>query len=105
MADTARSSNLTVDHGQIRRWAEERGGRPARVKDAPAALHLDFPGHPVDLALERVAWDEWFVAFDAANLALLFQEVTRDGTKSTFHKLVARERLREQDQRDQGGAD
>ena len=39
------------------------------------------------------------------NLALLFQDQTRDGQKSTFHKLVSRDRLREQDQRDQGGSD
>ena len=27
------SSKTTTDHDEIRRWAEERGGRPAHVKD------------------------------------------------------------------------
>jgi hypothetical protein len=30
----AGESHTTTDHGESRRWAEERGGRPARVKES-----------------------------------------------------------------------
>ena len=39
-----------ADHRQIMRWAEERGGRPARVKDTAnrsgegGVLRFDFDG-------------------------------------------------------------
>lgn len=111
MARTARSSNLTIDHDRIRRWAEARGARPACVKGTsrgqgdPGMIRLDFPGASGEGKLEDISWDEWFEKFDRSNLALLYQEVTKDGTKSHFNKLVRRDRLKEQDERDQGGTD
>ena len=45
----AGESKTTTDHDEIRRWVEERGGRPARVTDTgsdgdPGILRIDFPG-------------------------------------------------------------
>ncbi len=45
----ARSGHTTTDHEEIRRWAEERGARPARVRRTgrdgdPGMIRLDFPG-------------------------------------------------------------
>ncbi|MGD9740281.1 MAG: hypothetical protein AB7O56_12170 [Bauldia sp.] len=81
-----------TDHEEIRRWAEERGGRPARVADTAddggGILRFDFGER--DEALEEISWDEFFEVFDDRNLALLEQEKTRDGRMSRFSKFVDR---------------
>ncbi len=84
---------VTTDHQAIRKWAEQRGGRPATVKgtapdDEPGILRLDF--EPKDEKLEEISWDEFFQKFDEANLAFLFQDKTADGHVSRFHKFVHR---------------
>ena len=84
------SALQTTDHATIRRWAEARGGRPARVKgtgggDDPGLLRLDF-GEP-EPELEAIGWEEFFHKFDASNLALLYQ----DEPDSRFNKLIDRE--------------
>jgi hypothetical protein len=89
-------SKTTTDHDAIRRWVEERGGRPARVKDTgsngdPGILRVDYPGRGDDEALEEISWDEWFRAFDENKLAFLYQEETKDGNESRFSKLVSRD--------------
>ncbi len=88
-------AKTTTNHDEIRRWAEDRGGRPARVKetgggDDPGILRIDF--RDPDDALEEISWDEWFEAFDDNGLALVYQEQTADGEQSRFNKLVSRER-------------
>jgi hypothetical protein len=87
------SSVQTTDHDEIRRWVEARGGKPARVEgtgngDDPGVLRIDFPGD--DDALEEIAWDDWFRAFDENELAFVYQERTTDGEASRFNKLVSR---------------
>jgi hypothetical protein len=89
-------SKTTTDHDAIRRWVEERGGRPARVKDTgsngdPGILRVDYPGRGDDEALEEISWDDWLRAFDENELAFLYQEETKDGNESRFSKLVARD--------------
>lgn len=93
MSDT---STTTTDHDQIRRWAEERGGKPAHVKatgggDDPGILRIDFPGYSGEDSLEEISWDEWFGKFDDQGLALVYQESTADGEQSNFNKLVSRD--------------
>ena len=88
-------SKQTTDHDTIRRWAEERGGRPARVKDTgngddPGILRIDYPGRGDDEALEEISWDDFFRAFEENRLAFLYQEATADGEESRFSKLVSR---------------
>jgi len=88
-------SKQTTDHDTIRRWVEERGGRPARVKDTgngddPGILRIDYPGRGDDDALEGISWDDFFRAFEENRLAFLYQEETADGEESRFSKLVSR---------------
>jgi hypothetical protein len=88
-------SRTTTDHGEIRRWVEERGGRPARVKgtgsdDDAGLLRIDYLGRGEDDALEEVSWDEFFEAFETNNLAFLYQEETKEGSESRFSKFVSR---------------
>jgi len=85
--------NVTIDHKQIRQWAEARGGRPATVKateenNHAGILRLDFG--PRDPGLEEISWEEFFEKFDAADLAFLHQDKTADGSTSRFHKFVSR---------------
>ena len=85
-----------TDHETIRRWAEERGARPACVKGTggkadTGMIRLDFPGYSGEDSLQEISWDEWFKAFDQNNLALLIQEETAGGQQSNFNKLVSRE--------------
>jgi hypothetical protein len=89
-------STTTTDHDEIRRWAEERDGRPASVKgtgddDDPGILRIDFPGGAGEDSLEPMKWDEWFAKFDENGLAAILQERKADGEPSTFIKLVSRD--------------
>jgi hypothetical protein len=91
------TAKKTINHDEIRAWAEERGGKPASVAstgdaDDPGILRIDFPGYTGGDTLQHISWDEWFEAFDANGLAMLFQETTADGAISRFSKLVKRER-------------
>ena len=91
----ASQTRTTTDHDQIRRWVEEHGGRPARVRDTAdgsgGVLRIDFPGGAGEQELEPISWDEWFRIFDDQGLALLYQEQKADGEDSTFAKLVRRD--------------
>src|SRR3954447_11774588 len=90
------SSKTTTDHEEIRKWAEERGGKPACVMGTGGGgdagiLRIDFPGYSGEGKLKEISWDEFFEKFDEENLALLYQEKTKDGERSNFNKLVNRE--------------
>ncbi len=91
----AGESKTTIDHDEIRRWVEERRGKPARVKETgtggdPGVLRIDYPGRGEDDRFEHISWEEWFEAFEDNNLAFLYQEETADGEESRFSKLVSR---------------
>ena len=88
-------SRTTTDHDEIRRWVEERGGRPSRVKgtgsgDDAGLLRIDYPGRGDDEALEEISWEDFFDAFEENDLAFLYQEATKDGSESRFSKFVSR---------------
>jgi hypothetical protein len=91
-ADGGGSAVSTTDHAVIKRWIEERGGRPATVKgthhgDDAGILRVDF-GEP-DPGLEPVGWDEFFHTFEDRGLAFLHQDRV-DGKASRFFKFVRR---------------
>jgi hypothetical protein len=91
----AGESKTTTDHQTIRKWVEERGGRPARVKGTGSngdagLLRIDYPGRGGDDALEEIDWDAFFKGFEENELAFLYQEETKDGDESRFSKLVSR---------------
>lgn len=85
------SAKRTIDHEEIRRWVEARGGHPAHVKrtgggEDPGILRIDFPGFSGEGTLEELDWDTWFRKFDENQLAFLYQD--EDGSR--FNKLVRR---------------
>ena len=95
MAEAA--SKTTTDHDEIRRWAEERGGKPAHVRstgggDDAGLLRIWFPGVGAgEDELEPISWDEFFEKFEEKNLALVYQDETAEGEESRFAKLVSRD--------------
>jgi hypothetical protein len=87
---------ILIDHDEIRRWAEERGAIPTRVKGTGGAkdvgiLRLHFPEYSEDEEnLEEISWDEFFEEFDRKKLALLVEDRTANGQRSNFNKLISR---------------
>jgi hypothetical protein len=88
----AGESHTTTDHKVIRKWVEERGGRPATVKgtgrgrEEAGILRIDFPGYSGEESLEEISWEEFFDKFDDKKLAFLYQEKTGGGEQSRFCK-------------------
>ena len=85
----------TTNHNEIRKWVEERGGHPARVKGTEdrsggGLLRIDFPGYSGEQSLEQISWEEFFKEFENSSLAFLHQDKTEDGKESRFSKLVSR---------------
>ncbi len=97
MSKTERSGHTTTDHAFIRRWVEERGGKPAAVKstgggDDPGILRIDFPGYPGGDSLEEIEWDDFFEKFEESKLAFLHRDIQgEDGKPDRFNKFVSRE--------------
>ncbi len=90
-------SNITTDHEFIRRWVEQRQGRPTSVKTTahdrdPGVLRIEFPGYDDenDQNLEEIDWESFFAKFDEKQLAFLYQDHTVDGKLSRFFKFVRR---------------
>jgi hypothetical protein len=78
-------SKVTNNHNEIRRWVEERGGHPARVKGTGRAgksggglLRIDYPGFTGDDSLEEITWEEFFDQFEKTGLAFLYQGQARE---------------------------
>ena len=90
----SQSSNVTTDHETIKKWVEERKGKPAHVQDTggkndQGVLRIDFPQNESD-RLEEISWDEFFAKFEESELAFLYQDKKTDGETSYFNKLVSR---------------
>ncbi len=66
------SSKTTTDLKVIQKWAEERGGKPSRVKstadddDGGRVLRIDFPGYSGKDSLEEISWEEWYETLKTA---------------------------------------
>jgi glutathione synthase/RimK-type ligase-like ATP-grasp enzyme len=87
-------AETTTDHNTIRKWIEQRGGKPTKVKDTEGndgegILRVDF-AEPDD-KLEPIDWDEFFKTFEDRQLVFLHQDETSDGHPSRFFKFVRRE--------------
>src|SRR5437016_8193103 len=89
-------SKITTNHEEIRRWVEERGGRPARVKGTneeggSGVLRIDYPGYSGEETLETIGWEDFFRGFEENKLEFLYQEETKDGEESRFSQLIDRD--------------
>jgi hypothetical protein len=96
--DHAWASKQTTDIEEIRKWAEARGGKPARVKgtedsDGGGLLRIDFQegADGKDDRLEEISWEEFDKQMKEKNLVFLYQDETSTGDESRFFKLVSEE--------------
>jgi hypothetical protein len=92
------STKATTDHECIKKWAEERGAKPACVKgtgdkDDPGLIRIDIPGASGRNKLQHISWEEFFHKFDESHLALVYQDITSKGYKSSYNKIVDREKI------------
>jgi len=89
-------SKTTKDHNTIKKWAEDRDGKPAVVESTANSskggglLRINFPGYAED-NLKNISWEEFFRIFDEKKLQCLYQEETKDGGESRFFKFVSDE--------------
>ncbi len=86
-------SAVSTDHKFIRRWVEERQGRPTKVRgtdsrDGEGILRIDF--REPDDKLEPISWEEFFETFEDRKLGFLHQDETAGGKTSRFFKFVHR---------------
>jgi hypothetical protein len=84
---------ITRNHRVIKEWAEQRGGKPVKVRgldvqDDPNVLRIAFSERIGREFLEPISWDDFFDAFDRKGLTFLFQEQTTYGEQSTFFRVV-----------------
>lgn len=92
-------SKYTIDHDEIRNWAEERGGKPASIEgterrnEEAGLLRIDFPGGASNPPLEPISWEAFFEKFEESNLAMVYQDEKADGETSYFCKFVSRENV------------
>jgi glutathione synthase/RimK-type ligase-like ATP-grasp enzyme len=88
---TGSAAEKTRDHDKIREWIEERGGKPAVVKEThdrgegAGVLRVKFDDSEEDL--EPVDWDEFFETFDDKDLTFLYQNSIQ-GNESRFFKFI-----------------
>jgi len=93
---THHEAKRTVDHDEIRKWVESRGGKPTSVSgtekrgEEAGLLRIDFPTGAGNPPLEPIGWDEFFQKFEKEKLAFLYQDEKADGEPSFFCKFVAR---------------
>nr|WP_320069535.1 hypothetical protein [Micromonospora sp. RTGN7] len=90
-------SLVTTDHDVIRRWARERGARPATIagteRDGRAGvLTFNLPGYRESSRIREITWDEWFRTFDTRRLNLIYQEQLRNGRQSNFFRTESPDR-------------
>jgi hypothetical protein len=95
----AGKSVCTTDWKVIRRWVEERGGRPAVAKTrsrgdyAAAPPRIDFAQYRSAGILQRLSWEDFFRKFEEKRLAFVYQERTPTGEVSRFFRFVSRDRF------------
>jgi hypothetical protein len=92
----AGDSKVTTDHKEIRKWVEERGGRPASVRgtggnEDAGLLRIDYEGFGDDDRLQEISWEEFFDKFEKNRLAFLYQDKTSGGDTSRFSKFISRD--------------
>tara|TARA_R110002020_G_scaffold283271_1_gene499014 strand:+ start:473 stop:757 length:285 start_codon:yes stop_codon:yes gene_type:complete len=86
-------SESTMNHQKIKKWVEDRQGKPALVKGTGdtgtggGLLRINFPGGAEE-SLENITWDKFFKIFDENEVQFLYQDENKDGEQSRFFKFV-----------------
>jgi hypothetical protein len=83
-------SLITRNHEVIKKWAEERKGKPVTVPGTEhgknlGVLRFSFAGYQ-SKNMEEVKWEDFFSTFDNRKLVFIFQEHLKNGNQSNFFK-------------------
>ncbi|XVH32016.1 hypothetical protein ACNS7O_02210 [Haloferacaceae archaeon DSL9] len=85
---------ITTDRETIRRWVEDRGGRPARESGADRA---DAESLIIVREGEEngggISWDEFFETFESENMAFVYQDLDEGDTQEWVYDLIDREEI------------
>ncbi|MDG4794167.1 hypothetical protein [Micromonospora sp. WMMD1082] len=90
-------SLVTTNHDVIRRWARERGAKPATIggterEGRAGVLTFNIPGYRESSRIREITWEAWFHTFDLRRLNLIYQEQMRDGRQSNFFRTESPDR-------------
>ena len=90
------SSKSTTSLNAIKKWAEEREGKPSKVKGTNrkggALLRINFPDYSSEEILENIHWDEWYDIFRENKLEFVYQDSKPDGKEGNSFKLISKEK-------------
>ena len=78
------AGGATIDHAEIRRWIEERGGKPTIGTNSKLGIQFD------NVQKGTVAWGTFFETFENRNQLFVYQEKFPDGSVSSFFKFTNR---------------
>lgn len=78
-SETMSTVKFTIDHDEIREWAEQRGGVPATIRgsasdDGPGILCIALPIASVRTNLLALTWEEFFAALESNELACMIDD-------------------------------
>ena len=81
MFDLSGSTHITVDHSEVRAFAQKYRGRPQRLgENGYSTIRIDFPGKDDDRFLSEekppvnISWDKFFNIFEQQDLAFIFED-------------------------------
>jgi len=89
-------SIVTVDHKEIKRWAQVHGAVPAQClwmhhDGEPPMLEFIFPEHRrYDATLKPIPWEDFFASFDLMELALMYELYDDSSGSTRANQLVHR---------------
>jgi hypothetical protein len=99
MNNGRKASLKTTDHEIIKKWIEDRNGKPTVVDgtqdkgDGAGLLRIDFEGFSGEDTLVEISWEEFFRTFELKSLAFLYD----DDPDSRFFKFIKRESMNNND--------
>lgn len=90
MATNKKTRTRTINHDEIKQWAEDRGGRPSVATSPRSAGFLAIDFGEGGAVLEQVSWDEFFRMFEENDFAFVYEAESGDGETTYFYQFVAR---------------
>jgi hypothetical protein len=81
-------TGITIEHAQIIRWTQNRGGLPAVDRSANHARpFIRFPHEGQD---NVVSWEEFLAAFEGGQWAFIYEDRNPEGERSRTWQIIPR---------------
>jgi hypothetical protein len=82
--------HVTIDHNVVLTWAQRRGARPATFEGDEHPWPVSFTFGSASSGLKEISWEDFFAAFERADLALVYRDVGPNGELDNLHEFVNR---------------